>query len=229
MWSTGTYTTVSTVSAPSLLRGLVDLDVLDNQVGGVETLGVGVGLSVLEETEDDLGGLDGPAGLGDTESLACGSQPLPMQKSIHAVQRNAFPQLARSTSSSTFSYPNPFVHPCVRGRRLLTLGSASSATGVAPHGNGLLVLQDIAEVGEGALELPSVDGLGGLAGVLEGDTEVGTASAGALCVVEAVCSVTNLPHAINFAFETETQQLLCRRCDGGRQLTILSAMRNLWC
>ena len=66
-----TYTTVSTVCAPSLLGSLVDLDVLDDQVAGVETLGVGVGLSVLEETEEELGGLDGPAGLGDTESLAC--------------------------------------------------------------------------------------------------------------------------------------------------------------
>lgn len=72
----GTYATVGTVSAPALLGGLVDLDVLDDQVGGVETLGIGVGLSVLEEAEEDLGGLDGPAGLGDTESLACGSQPL---------------------------------------------------------------------------------------------------------------------------------------------------------
>ena len=66
-----TYTTVSTVGAPPLLGSLVDLDVLDDQVAGVETLGVGVGLSVLEETEEELGGLDGPAGLGDTESLAC--------------------------------------------------------------------------------------------------------------------------------------------------------------
>ena len=65
---------MGTVSAPALLGGLVDLDVLDDQVGGVETLGVGVGLSVLEQTEEDLGGLDGPAGLGDTESLACSSQ-----------------------------------------------------------------------------------------------------------------------------------------------------------
>ena len=80
-----TYTTVSTVSAPSLLGGLVDLVVLDNQVGSVETLGVGVGLSVLEETEKDLGRLDGPASLGDTESLACGSQPLPMQISIRKM------------------------------------------------------------------------------------------------------------------------------------------------
>lgn len=65
-----TYTAVSAVCAPSLLGGLVDLDVLDNQVGGVKTLGVGVGLGVLEEREDELGRLDGPAGLGDTELLA---------------------------------------------------------------------------------------------------------------------------------------------------------------
>lgn len=65
-----TYTTVGTVSAPALLGGLVDLDVLDDQVAGVEALGVGVGLSVLEETEEDLGGLDGPASPGDAESLA---------------------------------------------------------------------------------------------------------------------------------------------------------------
>jgi hypothetical protein len=66
-----TYTTVGTVCAPPLLGSLVDLDVLDDQVAGIETLGVGVGLSVLEETEEELGRLDGPAGLGDTESFAC--------------------------------------------------------------------------------------------------------------------------------------------------------------
>jgi hypothetical protein len=66
-----TYTAVSAVCTPSLLGGLVDLDVLDDQVAGVETLGVGVGLSVLEQAKDELGALDGPAGPGDTESLAC--------------------------------------------------------------------------------------------------------------------------------------------------------------
>jgi hypothetical protein len=66
-----TYATVGTVSAPALLRGLVDLDVLDDQVAGVETLGVGVGLCVLEESEEDLSGLYGPASPGDTEGLAC--------------------------------------------------------------------------------------------------------------------------------------------------------------
>ena len=62
---------MGTVCASPLLGGLVDLDVLDDQVAGIETLGVGVGLSVLEQTEKELGGLDGPAGLGDTELLAC--------------------------------------------------------------------------------------------------------------------------------------------------------------
>ena len=62
---------MGTVCASPLLGGLVDLDVLDDQVASIETLGVGVGLSVLEQTEKELGGLDGPPGLGDTKLLAC--------------------------------------------------------------------------------------------------------------------------------------------------------------
>ncbi len=62
---------------------------------------------------------------------------------------------------------------CVR-----TLGCAAGATGISSHGNGLLVFLDILEEGDGALKLPAVDGLGRLAGVLEGDAEVGTAGAG---------------------------------------------------
>lgn len=65
-----TYATVGTVCATALLGGLVDLDVLDDQVAGVETLGIGVGLGVLEETEKELGRLDGPPGAGDTPGLA---------------------------------------------------------------------------------------------------------------------------------------------------------------
>jgi len=63
---------VGTVGAPSLLGCLVDLDVLDDQVASVEALGVGVGLGVLEQTEDDLSRLDGPAGTGDAQRCACG-------------------------------------------------------------------------------------------------------------------------------------------------------------
>lgn len=76
-----TYTTVSTVCATALLGGLVDLDVLDNEVASVETLGIGVGLGVLEETEEELGGLDGPAGAGDTKLLAC--CPMNQHSSAH--------------------------------------------------------------------------------------------------------------------------------------------------
>lgn len=62
---------MGTVGAATALGSLVDLDVLDNQVAGVETLAVGVGLSVLQKVDQELGGLDGPAGLADTPLLAC--------------------------------------------------------------------------------------------------------------------------------------------------------------
>jgi hypothetical protein len=79
----------------------------------------------------------------------------------------------------------------------LTLRSAPDAATVPPHGNGLLVLQNIAEVGEGAVELPAVDSLSGLAGVLEGDAEVAAAGASRLCAVNAVGGVANLRQLIS--------------------------------
>lgn len=51
--------------------GLVDLNVLDDQVAGIESLGICVCLCVPEQTEKEFGRLDGPASLGDTELLAC--------------------------------------------------------------------------------------------------------------------------------------------------------------
>jgi hypothetical protein len=62
---------VSTVCASALLRGLVDLNVLDDEVAGVETLSIGVGLSVLEQTQQELGGFHGPASAANTELLSC--------------------------------------------------------------------------------------------------------------------------------------------------------------
>jgi hypothetical protein len=62
---------VRTVGTPAALGGLVDLDVLDDEVAGVESLDVGVGHGVLQQAEQLLSGLDRPAGLGDTELLAC--------------------------------------------------------------------------------------------------------------------------------------------------------------
>ena len=73
-----------------------------------------------------------------------------------------------------------------------TLSGAASAASIATHGNGLLVLFDILEKGDGALELPAVDGLRGLAGILERGSEVGTAGAGRLGGLDLSCSVTSL-------------------------------------
>lgn len=61
---------MSTVSASPGLGSLVDLDVLDDKVSGIKTLGIGVGFGVLKETEEKLGGLNGPAGLRDTLLLS---------------------------------------------------------------------------------------------------------------------------------------------------------------
>lgn len=61
---------MSTVGASPLLGSLVDLDVLNDEVSSIETLGVGIRFGVLQQREEEFGGLDGPAGLGDTELLA---------------------------------------------------------------------------------------------------------------------------------------------------------------
>jgi hypothetical protein len=71
MQSIWTYATVGTVCAAALLGGLVDLNVLDDQLRGVESLDICIGFGVLEESEEVLGRLHGPASPGDTESFAC--------------------------------------------------------------------------------------------------------------------------------------------------------------
>jgi hypothetical protein len=60
---------------------------------------------------------------------------------------------------------------------LRTLGSTACAPGITSHRYSFAVVLHILEIGEGTLELPAVDGLGGLAGVLEGDAQVGAAGA----------------------------------------------------
>lgn len=62
---------MGTVSPPPLLGSLVDLNMGYQKVGGVEALGVGVGLSVAEETEKELGGLLRPTCSRDTELFTC--------------------------------------------------------------------------------------------------------------------------------------------------------------
>ena len=63
-----------TVCSTSLLGSLVDLDVLDNEVASVETLGIRVGLGILQEAKEKIGRLGGPAGTINTELLACRHQ-----------------------------------------------------------------------------------------------------------------------------------------------------------
>lgn len=62
---------MGTVGASAALVSLVDLDALDDQVAGVETLAVSVGLSVLQEVDEEASRLLGPAGLADTPVLTC--------------------------------------------------------------------------------------------------------------------------------------------------------------
>lgn len=150
---------MSAVCAAALLGCLVDLNVLDNQVAGVQTLGVGVGLGVLEERREKLGALDGPASLAHTELLAC--DKVSVYGILLCILAHGWPHL------STMG--------CVR-----TLGSTASAPGISPHWHSLALLLDVLEVGEGALKLPAVDGLGGLASILEADSQVRATSAGAL-------------------------------------------------
>jgi hypothetical protein len=72
------------------------------------------------------------------------------------------------------------------------LGSATDGTAVPTHGDSLGLGHDVLEELDRALELPAVDGLSGLAGVLEGDTEVGTAGAGRLRRLDLSRSVSDL-------------------------------------
>lgn len=65
---------MGTVCSAALLGCLIDLDVLDDQVSGIKTLCIGIGFGVLQETEQELGGLDWPSCAGDTELLACRQQ-----------------------------------------------------------------------------------------------------------------------------------------------------------
>lgn len=62
-----------------------------------------------------------------------------------------------------------------------TLSGPPCAPGVPSHGHRFDVPNHIVQVGDGALQLPAVDGLSGLARVFEGDTEVGAAGAGGFC------------------------------------------------
>lgn len=77
-------------------------------------------------------------------------------------------------------------------REYRTLRGATDAAAEAAEGDGLLLLGDVVEEGNSALELPAVDGLGGFPRVLERDTEVRAAGAGRLGGRDLLGCVSNL-------------------------------------
>lgn len=62
--------TVGSVCSSSLFWCLVDLNMLDHQIVGVEALSIRVRLSVLEQTKEKFGGLDWVSGFRDAKVLA---------------------------------------------------------------------------------------------------------------------------------------------------------------
>ena len=77
-------------------------------------------------------------------------------------------------------------------RIIRTLRSAADGASIAAEGDDFLLLLDVLKELDGALQLPAVDGLGGLAGVLERNSEVGTAGLGRLGGRDLGGSVANL-------------------------------------
>lgn len=74
---------------------------------------------------------------------------------------------------------------------LLTLGGSSDGVVESSERNGSLVVQHLVQVFLGLLEVPAVDGLGGLSGVLERHSQVSTTSGGRLGWVDWGSSVTH--------------------------------------
>ena len=87
----------------------------------------------------------------------------------------------KKKNNPNFKIPNP-----------LTLSATASAAGISIHGNDFGLVGDILKEGKGTLELHAVDSLGGLAGVLEADTQVRAPGAGALSGRNFLSSVTDL-------------------------------------
>ena len=142
---------MSAVCASPLLWRLVDLNVLHDQIAGVEALGIRVGLGVLEQAEQELGGLDGPAGFGDAELFACNQPP-----SYQYIFLSMHPRTRLATSTSATDV----------GSR--TLGGTASAPGISPHWDGFAMVDDVLEVGDGAPQLPPIDRLRSFACIFEG-------------------------------------------------------------
>jgi len=149
----GVDSAVGSVCSSSLLGCLVDLDVLDQQVVGVETLSIGVGFSVLEETKEEFGGLDWMSGFRNAKGLACIPSVLATMLLVSSVRLGYLSHQSAVTIAS---------HECVH-----TLSASASTSSISSHGDSLLQFLHILEVLEGAVQLPAIDSLRGFSRVLE--------------------------------------------------------------
>lgn len=131
----GVDPTVGTIGSAALFRGLVDLDVLYNEVGCVETLGFGVGLGVLEEAKEELRRLDGPAGTGNAKLLALST---PSNAAGISTERNSLLLLLHVLEESDGTSNLPAVDSLGRFPRVLE-GDAKVGTA----GAGRFVLLDL--------------------------------------------------------------------------------------
>ena len=95
-----------------------------------------------------------------------------------------------------------------------TLSGTASAASISPHWDSLLVLLDVLEKLERAVELPAIDGLRSLAGVFVRDTEVRTSSAGALAVVDGSCGVSDHRCGVVWWMWLSVNSVMKRNCLG---------------
>ena len=62
---------VSSVCSTSLFGCLIDLDMFNDQVAGIEAFDISVGFGILEKSEKEFSRFDRVAGTGDSELFAC--------------------------------------------------------------------------------------------------------------------------------------------------------------
>lgn len=61
---------MSTICSAALLGSLIDLDMLDDEIAGVESFGIGIRFSIFQERKKVFGRFDWPSGTSDTKCLS---------------------------------------------------------------------------------------------------------------------------------------------------------------
>jgi hypothetical protein len=149
------HSTVSSVSPPPGLWGLVDDNVSDDELINGEVLGVGVGLGVLQQSGDESDRLLGPSSWRLVLVRACMSM-------VQIPVCVSFPPISHPIQIPTIHDQNRDPEPPMAKTEptlglLEGLGLASSTNGSVETSerNNLLVLDDIREVGVCLLDVHS--------------------------------------------------------------------------